>query len=683
MIYLDIPNGNWDIELFYIGSQTDVNEQYINMIDKDACQMFINTVYQPHYDRYKKEFGKVIEGFFSDEPGFQNERGVKNDSLIGKEMPLPWSDEVKKQLEKELGNDYIIYLHYLWGRRGDEIDGHIKYIYMNIVTELYQKNFSNLIGKWCHLHGVKYIGHIIEDRDANARLGVGCGHMFRAMYGQDMAGIDVVFNQIIPGLDEGYHTYPRGVWDNEFFHYALVKLGTSLSHIDPKKNGNTMAEVFGAYGWHEGIYMMKWIVDHFLNRGVNYFVPHAFSQSNFPDEDCPPHFYAHGKNPQFRYFKILMKYCNQMSELFSNGKANPQAAILYHAEAEWCGEAMFCQKPARVLTQNQIQFDILPSDVWKKPDDYSAEFDSGLKVNGYNYDYLIIPYSQYIGNEIIEFIYHTTVKVIFIDALPQFIYNSKNKINVDKLNHVKVMTLDELEQDIRNNNISKIKLEKPEKYLRFYDYYKNNVHYYHLFNEDPIHYLDMKFEIEELNKYKYHYKIDMLNHKIELINNNLFLDKGESCVVVGTNEYIAYEKNEYKHHVELQRKCMAFAKADEYPNFHDQIKLTDFKDINRYVAPYFAGTIRYIMEFELDEDVNHLFIELQDVYELADVYIDNHLIGTRICYPYYFETKEISKGKHQLYVDVTNTLDKQVNDIFSQNEVIKPSGLLKEPIIKY
>ena len=29
---------------------------------------FIQTVYQPHYDRFKADFGKTILGFFYDEP---------------------------------------------------------------------------------------------------------------------------------------------------------------------------------------------------------------------------------------------------------------------------------------------------------------------------------------------------------------------------------------------------------------------------------------------------------------------------------------------------------------------------------------------------------------------------------------------------------------------------------------
>ena len=101
-----------------------------------------------------------------------------------------------------------------------------------------------------------------------------------------MAGVDIVINQLVPGMDRGLHSYGRGVWDLEFYNYVLPKLGSSAAHLDPKKQGRCMAEVFGAFGWHEGLREMKWIADYFLVRGVNWFVPHAFSMAAFPDWDC-------------------------------------------------------------------------------------------------------------------------------------------------------------------------------------------------------------------------------------------------------------------------------------------------------------------------------------------------------------------------------------------------------------
>lgn len=80
-----------------------------------------------------------------------------------------------------------------------------------------------------------------------------------------------------------------------------------------------MCEVYGAYGWTEGLKLMKWLTDHMLVRGVNHFVPHAFTQKAFPEPDCPPHMYAGGQNPQYRYYGYLNRYINRISHLISGG----------------------------------------------------------------------------------------------------------------------------------------------------------------------------------------------------------------------------------------------------------------------------------------------------------------------------------------------------------------------------
>ena len=73
---------------------------------------------------------------------------------------------------------------------------------MNCITRLYQKNFSEALGDWCREHGVLYTGHVIEDNNINSKTSVGAGHYFRAVSGEDIPGVDVVLDQIIPGMAE-------------------------------------------------------------------------------------------------------------------------------------------------------------------------------------------------------------------------------------------------------------------------------------------------------------------------------------------------------------------------------------------------------------------------------------------------------------------------------------------------
>ena len=77
-----------------------------------------------------------------------------------------------------------------------------------------------------------------------------------------------------------------------------------------------------------------------ISHGVNLIVPHAFDPKEFPDWDCPPHFYAHGNNPQYPYFHYFANYANRLCNLMSAGHQICKVGVLYHAFAEWSGDYM-------------------------------------------------------------------------------------------------------------------------------------------------------------------------------------------------------------------------------------------------------------------------------------------------------------------------------------------------------
>ena len=174
LLTLDVPEGAWSIFVVYTTSKggEDATKDYLNPLVKEATEVLIEEVYEPHYQHFKDEFGKTIQGFFSDEPRFGNIKGT--DGYIGRpDMVLPWRDG----LEKELGFDEK-YLPLLW-TDAEGLEKDIRFQYMDVVTELYSKNFTKVLADWCHAHGVWYLGHTIEDNGAHARLGYGTGHYFR------------------------------------------------------------------------------------------------------------------------------------------------------------------------------------------------------------------------------------------------------------------------------------------------------------------------------------------------------------------------------------------------------------------------------------------------------------------------------------------------------------------------
>ena len=293
---------------------------------------------------------------------------------------------------------------------------------MDCVTRLVEEDFSKQVGTWCRERGVQYIGHVIEDNNQHARTSTSLGHFFRGLKWQTMAGIDDIGGQVYPqGEDRQEKTLFGFIGDGEFYHYALGKLGSSLGDLNPQMQDRTMCEIFGNYGWSEGVRLEKYLLDHFMVRGVNYFVPHAYDCKDYPDRDCPPHFYAHGHDPQYRHFGKLMQYANRVCSLLSDGHVETPVAILYHGEAEWTGKCMLMQKPARVLLDHQIDFHFVPSDVFAEREFYKTEIGESLVVNGKEHKLLLIPYAQFITNEVAQGIAELLRKggkVAFIDALP-------------------------------------------------------------------------------------------------------------------------------------------------------------------------------------------------------------------------------------------------------------------------
>ncbi len=367
----------------------------------------------------RPEFGRTFAGFFSDEPELGNTPGYDFQEKLGKaDVKLPWSDELAEALQKRWGKDYASRLPALWFDMGSETPA-ARSGYMDEVTRLVYRCFSGRIGTWCEERGVEYIGHIIEDDNAHMRLGCSVGHYFREMRGRHRAGVDVVHHQITPGHTRKIHQWIAWDSDGEFFHYALAKLGSSSAQIDPAKQRRAVCEIFGNYGWATGVFAMKWLADHMLIRGINHFVPHAFSMI-FPDRDCPPHFFARGNNPQYPYFKVLMRYLNRLCHLLNGGVRITDAAVLYSAESEWAGgDAMLFQKPCSALMENQLDFDIVPADSLV---DATIQLAAGrFSIHRAAYHALIIPGCDYLPPAAHRFAVKAAqrgIPVFTVDTLP-------------------------------------------------------------------------------------------------------------------------------------------------------------------------------------------------------------------------------------------------------------------------
>ncbi len=662
------PEGEWTIEVCSLSRNTGVHRNYINMMDKDSCRILIEEVYEPHYDHYKDKFGTTIAGFFSDEPELGNGNYCKHYNYLGIEQDLPYSRELEVLLKEKLGENWKNLIPLLWNNDYDkEETARIRYIYMDCVTRLVEEDFSKQIGQWCRERGVEYIGHVIEDNNQHARTATSLGHFFRGLKWQSMAGIDVVTRQIFPKSEDLKEKTIFGyIGDGEFFQYALGKLGSSLGALNPNMNGNTMCEIFGNYGWSEGIRLEKYLLDHFMVRGINVFVPHAFNSGKYPDKDCPPHFYAQGNNPQYRHFGKLMGYGNRICDLISDGKIHAPIAILYHGEAEWTGECMLMQKPARILWDNQVDFNFVPSDVFEERDFYKTEIGKELIVNDRKHKLLIVPYAQYITKEtgvgIEEFI-TAGGKVGFIDALPEGICTGEKMPEVIK--DCDVIKLDMLMEYVTKQGLHEIIMSPHSNRVRAMHYVAENDIYY-FFNEGDTVYNGTVTVPNKGSAYVYNAWsncVNKLTYKQTEVGTDIVvsLEPSKSLIVVfdEIDESLLAEPVKISgSKMELKKFKQSICRSIDYPNFTKEREINTLESYS-LTDKKFSGFIRYETSVNLEKNQS-VILEITDAYEGVEVFVNGQSAGVQVVPTFIFDITSLCvSGQNSIRIEVATTLERE------------------------
>lgn len=683
----EIPEGMWKVYVLHLSRNHGYHRSYINMMDRESCRTLIDAVYEPHYAHYAEDFGTTIAGFFSDEPELGNGHMYEWDDAFGTANDYPWSRELEKVLEEQLGEEYRQLMALLWEPDADSaLTAKVRYTYMNAVTKLVKENFSEQIGGWCREHGVKYIGHLIEDNNHHTRTGSSLGHYFRGLAGQDMAGIDDIGGQVFPqGEDISYDNGAFQRRNGEFCHYVLGKLGSSAAAVEPAKQGNSMCEIFGNYGWEEGVRLEKYLADHFLVRGINHYVPHAFSPKEFPDPDCPPHFYAHGHNPQYRHFGYLMAYMNRVCELLCGGRHAAPIAVLYHAEGEWTGKHMTMDKICHMLADSQLEYDIVPQDIFEDRDTFRTVIAEGtLKVNTQEYRAVIVPYMQYITKDtaiaLTELAEQKTA-VLFAEGYPEGYCDAgtppaEEKAQIGRLRQMaKVIEAEEIPVHLRESGISEIELSPADNRIRYIRYlHEDGATVYMLVNEGTkTWHGTIRFLKETRDGSRMVYEYDAWENNVRHVESGsdgarLEIEPLKSRILVfdssaDIEQLLLEEPVPVKEEMEpipmLKNWRRSVCKSVNYPEFTDE-KEIGLPDRLAEEEPKFSGFVRYVNEFEADGNEAY-FLEIADASEGVEVFVNGRSLGIQIVPTYWFElTTALQAGRNTICIEVATTLEREM-----------------------
>ena len=691
-----IPAGRWNIQVMYLTRNRGPHRDYINMMDARSCRVLLDAVYEPHYRHYRRFFGNTLAGFFSDEPELGNGHLYEYGKRLYENEDQAWSVPLEERLRKKWGADFTKYLPLLWEQNfaRDQIAA-ARCDYMDAVTRLVSQNFSEQIGDWCRAHGVQYIGHVIEDNGQDTRTGSGLGHFFRAEAGQSMAGIDDIGGQVLP---QGEFSGPYGLTgeyrNGLFYHFVLGKLAASAAAVDPRKDGRAMCEIFGNYGWEEGVRLEKYLVDHFLVRGINHFVPHAFSPKPYPDPDCPPHFYAQGNHPLYRHFGELMRYANRLCGLLGSGRVVAPVAVLYHAESEWMGKDTPPEKVAELLARKQIDYTFLPSGVFSEPERYAFGADGRLLVSGREYSCILFPKAEYLPAAAMTVARAWEMrggKVYFLDGYPQGVYDGENVLPFEAFGNV--VPARSVAERLRADGLAQVQLSSANRDLRVLHVTgKNEI--FMLVNEGKKDWRGTVTLPASGACYGYNAWLNRLETLACLSEGNncrvtVSFPPLNSIVIVfdeparGIPLYAPWRK---------RGKCVSLndgwvrtmCRSIEYPDFSaaEDVSLPDRADAQ---YPKFSGFYRYEREIFCERTPGKALMEITDAHEGVELIINGMRAGIRIAPPFLYDvTGYLHEGTNVVAIEVATTPERELSSLpdptrmflgLGEKVVTTPSGL--------
>jgi hypothetical protein len=408
-------------------------------------------------------------------------------------------------------------------------------------------------------------------------------------------------------------------------------------------------------------------------------VPHAFTPKD-EDLDCPPHFYNGGRNEQYPLFKNLMEYMGRCSHLLCGAKHKADVAVFYNAEGHWTdGKNQSFRYICRELTQNQLDFDIIPNDIL-----LSAPVKGGrLVVNGEDYGALIVSESEILPAHVLANLRRLAeegLPVIFTESLPVRIAEGRGEFDFAAC--FEAIPTGDLAKTLRDRGLHHISgTGEGLRYLRFYHASRDGQQVYAFLNEDIHHEVDAVLQLPECGECLIYDPWDNRCYRSAAPEGKLKLqlEKGNLMFVLFGGEI---PEGTPAFTVERARSPLDL-RFDVYAKDEGE---TEFRLLAEQAAPFditapeklpeFSGELLYKAAFRAE--TGFTVLDLGFVGETAEVRVNGIAVGVRINAPYKFNlTPALQSGENRLEVLVrSNPGHRRHTDGLCCFSHIPPTGIL-------
>jgi len=403
------PHYNWQVQFVrhvYLSSPTrnfnradgtrakDGTYSIIDYLDPKATDAFLSIVHETYRAAVGDQFGKIILGFFGDEPDYTS--------------GIPWTPTLLEQFKQQKGYDLTPYIPQWFSHQPTEQSQRASADYYDVWSGIFRGSFFGEQATWAKKYNVEYLVHLNHEEIMLA-LERSEGDFFRDERYVQVPGIDNL-DQLLPNL---VHK-PDGVWN---INNNFPKLASSAAHLFGKPK--VWAEDGGGVG-ADGKYQM----DFQLVRGVNALeirVPVLQRGTTGEATTGPP-------PPVPPEAPMIAWYANRGGYLMAIGRPAAQVALYHPGNSIWLGEEA-AQESDRSTTK--LGWQLFEHQVdWDYFDEQSLSSVATLENGGFRnlsgqvYKAIVLPSMTVItrtGLERLRAFAKSGGKVIFVGKTPRMI----------------------------------------------------------------------------------------------------------------------------------------------------------------------------------------------------------------------------------------------------------------------
>ncbi len=353
------------------------NETYVDTLNPEAIQRFVEVTHEAYKAEVGAEFGKTVPAIFTDEPQFVHKKRLGRFS-DRTDLVIPFTGDLPETFLKTYGGDLLDHLpEVFWELPGKEASLW-RYRYHDHVCERFAQAFADTVGNWCEANGIALTGHMMEEPtlgSQTAALGEAMRH-YRAFQ--------------IPGIDTLCDTT----------ELTTAKQAQSAAHQYGRPG--VLSELYGVTNWSFDFAGHKRHGDWQTALGVLFRVPHLawVSMAGEAKRDYPASISY--QSPWWEEYRVVEDHFARVCALLSRGQPQVRIGVIHPVESFWlcwgpseqtaaeqaAREAAFADT-TRWLLHGLTDFDFISESLLPEQ---SANGDTGAFVVGeMAYDVVLVP----------------------------------------------------------------------------------------------------------------------------------------------------------------------------------------------------------------------------------------------------------------------------------------------------